>query len=223
MTQIEIDGAGLVRDPMHREGTTADVTNGPQRGVDYFQGDGRLILHREHFGVLGRPFPVVPQPKAQIVGGISLYFDEVQIIAVAICKAPRHVAVAADHDERLARTQFQHAFRQQVRFRLDLVQVLRDRPIQLRRVEGQGLGEPIGLPGNNGTVTGATWTALGKFGNALTFNGTSALVTIPSASSLQLTTAMTLEAWVEPTAANKVKTRVLPSTRTLARSGRLKA
>jgi len=51
---------------------------------------------------------------------------------------------------------------------------------------------------NNGTITAATWTAAGKFGNALTFNGTSARVTIPSAPSLQLTTGMTLEAWVFP-------------------------
>ena len=53
--------------------------------------------------------------------------------------------------------------------------------------------------GNNGTISGATWTTSGKYGNALTFNGTSALVTINNAPSLQLTTGMTLEAWVYPT------------------------
>src|SRR3989441_755782 len=53
---------------------------------------------------------------------------------------------------------------------------------------------------NNGTITAATWTTAGKFGNALAFNGTSALVTVPNAASLQLTTGMTLEAWVFPTA-----------------------
>ena len=52
---------------------------------------------------------------------------------------------------------------------------------------------------NNGTLTAATWTTAGKFGNALSFNGTSACVTVPSAPSLQLTTGMTLEAWVFPT------------------------
>src|SRR5438132_7316942 len=51
---------------------------------------------------------------------------------------------------------------------------------------------------NTGTISGATWTTGGKFGNALVFNGTSARVTIPSSSSLQLTTGMTLEAWVNP-------------------------
>jgi len=53
--------------------------------------------------------------------------------------------------------------------------------------------------GNNGTISGATWTASGKYGTALSFNGTNALVTINNAASLQLTSGMTLEAWVYPT------------------------
>src|SRR6185295_18818163 len=53
--------------------------------------------------------------------------------------------------------------------------------------------------GNNGTISAASWTTSGKFGNALQFNGTSAKVTIPDAASLRLTTGMTLEAWVYPT------------------------
>ena len=53
--------------------------------------------------------------------------------------------------------------------------------------------------GNTGTISGATWTTSGKFGNALVFNGTSAQVTVPNSASLKLTTAMTLEAWVFPT------------------------
>ena len=52
--------------------------------------------------------------------------------------------------------------------------------------------------GNNGTVANTTWAATGKYGKALNFNGTSALVTVPNAASLQLSTAMTLEAWVNP-------------------------
>ena len=52
--------------------------------------------------------------------------------------------------------------------------------------------------GNNGTITNATWTTSGKYSDALVFNGTSALVTIPDAASLHLTTGMTLEAWVNP-------------------------
>jgi hypothetical protein len=52
---------------------------------------------------------------------------------------------------------------------------------------------------NNGTLTGATWTTSGRFGSALVFNGTNNLVTIADANSLDLTTGMTLEAWVYPT------------------------
>ena len=53
--------------------------------------------------------------------------------------------------------------------------------------------------GRVGTLVNATWIGTGKYGGALSFNGTSALVTIPNAPALQLTTAMTLEAWVNPT------------------------
>ena len=55
--------------------------------------------------------------------------------------------------------------------------------------------------GNNGSLSGATWAGptTGKFGNALSFTGSSSFVTIPDSSSLDLTTGMTLEAWVRPT------------------------
>ena len=56
--------------------------------------------------------------------------------------------------------------------------------------------------GNNGTITNATWSSSGKFGKALQFNGTNALVTIPDAASLHLSTGMTLEAWVNPSTVN---------------------
>ena len=52
--------------------------------------------------------------------------------------------------------------------------------------------------GNNGTIANATWTTSGKFGSALVFNGTTAIVTIPDSASLHLATGMTLEAWVNP-------------------------
>src|SRR5690348_14270168 len=54
--------------------------------------------------------------------------------------------------------------------------------------------------GNTGTIKNATWAASGKFGKALQFNGTTALVTIPNKASLQLSSGMTLEAWVNPSA-----------------------
>jgi fibronectin type 3 domain-containing protein len=56
--------------------------------------------------------------------------------------------------------------------------------------------------GNNGSLANATWTNNGKFGKALSFNGTNALVTVPDAPILRLTTAMTLEAWVNPSVPN---------------------
>ena len=56
--------------------------------------------------------------------------------------------------------------------------------------------------GNNGTITNATWSTSGKYGEALQFNGTNALVTIPDAASLHLTSGMTLEAWVNPSTVN---------------------
>ena len=54
--------------------------------------------------------------------------------------------------------------------------------------------------GNTGTAANTTWSSAGKYGKALSFNGTSSRVTIPDAASLHLSTAMTLEAWVRPSA-----------------------
>src|SRR5262249_28813541 len=54
--------------------------------------------------------------------------------------------------------------------------------------------------GNNGTISNATWTTAGKYGKALSFNGTSATANVPDSASLHLTTGMPLEAWVMPTA-----------------------
>jgi hypothetical protein len=52
--------------------------------------------------------------------------------------------------------------------------------------------------GNSGTVANTTWSASGHSGSALSFNGSNAWVTVPDSSSLDLTSAMTLEAWVKP-------------------------
>jgi hypothetical protein len=54
--------------------------------------------------------------------------------------------------------------------------------------------------GNGGTVSGAVWTAAGKFGGALSFDGVNDWVTVNDSGSLDLTGAMTLEAWVRPSA-----------------------
>ena len=72
-------------------------------------------------------------------------------------------------------------------------------------VAAYGFNEASGLQvtdvsgqGNGGTISGATRTTAGKFGGALSFNGTSAWVTVNDAASLDLTTGMTIEAWVKP-------------------------
>ena len=52
--------------------------------------------------------------------------------------------------------------------------------------------------GNNGTISNATWSTAGKYGDALSFNGSNALVSVNDSTSLHLTTGMTLEAWVDP-------------------------
>jgi fibronectin type 3 domain-containing protein len=56
---------------------------------------------------------------------------------------------------------------------------------------------------NHGTITGASWTAQGKFGNALSFNGTSNFVSIPDAATLDLSIAGTVEAWVRMSSASR--------------------
>jgi glucose/arabinose dehydrogenase len=51
---------------------------------------------------------------------------------------------------------------------------------------------------NNGTINGPIWTASGKYGNALQFDGVNDLVSVPDANSLDLTNGMTLESWISP-------------------------
>jgi fibronectin type 3 domain-containing protein len=65
--------------------------------------------------------------------------------------------------------------------------------------------------GNTGTITNATWagTTAGKFGNALSFNGINASVTVPDSSSLDLTTGMTIEGWVNPTSVTGFRTLIV--------------
>ena len=52
--------------------------------------------------------------------------------------------------------------------------------------------------GNNGTLSNATWSTLGKFGNALSFNGTNSFVSVADSNSLDVTTGVTIEGWVRP-------------------------
>jgi len=58
------------------------------------------------------------------------------------------------------------------------------------------------LSGNNlnGTIVGATWTTSGKYGGALSFNGTTNYVDLGNPALLQLTGSMTIEAWIKAAA-----------------------
>jgi hypothetical protein len=64
---------------------------------------------------------------------------------------------------------------------------------------GTGVSDASGT-GNIGTTNGPTRITTGRFGRALSFDGINDWVTIPDASSLDLTNRMTLEAWVYPIA-----------------------
>lgn len=68
--------------------------------------------------------------------------------------------------------------------------------------EGSGLtAVDSSAAGNNGTITGATrTTGQTGFGGALSFDGVDDWVTVADAASLDLSSAMTLEAWVVPAA-----------------------
>jgi hypothetical protein len=67
--------------------------------------------------------------------------------------------------------------------------------------EGSGTTAADGSGGGHaGTISGATWTTAGRFGNALSFDGVNDWVTVGDAAALDLTTALTLEAWVRPSA-----------------------
>jgi len=56
--------------------------------------------------------------------------------------------------------------------------------------------------GNRGTLSGATWTTAGKVRGGLNFDGVNDLVTVPDTPALRLTTGMTVDAWIRPTAAS---------------------
>ncbi|MFI7617181.1 LamG-like jellyroll fold domain-containing protein [Nonomuraea terrae] len=64
--------------------------------------------------------------------------------------------------------------------------------------EGSGTGVADSSGNNNAGLATATSWQNGKYGKALSFNGTSSWVTVQDAVSLRLTTGMTLSAWVNP-------------------------
>ena len=63
--------------------------------------------------------------------------------------------------------------------------------------------------GNAGTVSGAAWSASGRFGSALSFDGVNDWVTVADSASLDLSSGMTVEAWVRPSKAGGWRTVVV--------------
>ena len=62
---------------------------------------------------------------------------------------------------------------------------------------------------NDGSISGAQWAAAGRYGSALRFDGINDVVSVPDAAALDLTTGMTLEAWVNPAVATDWRTVIL--------------
>lgn len=66
------------------------------------------------------------------------------------------------------------------------------------------------LAGKNiGVIRNATWSNSGRYGKSLYFNGVNSWVTVEPSTSLNLTNAMTLEAWVYPSAAQSGWTDII--------------
>ena len=57
----------------------------------------------------------------------------------------------------------------------------------------------LGQRQRSARISGATRAATGRFGRALSFDGVNDWVTVPDANSLDLTTGITMSAWVNPT------------------------
>jgi hypothetical protein len=73
---------------------------------------------------------------------------------------------------------------------------------------GTTVGDASGT-GNTGTISGATRVTGGRYGGALSFDGINDLVTVADANSLDLRTAVTLEAWIRPNNVNGWRTVVI--------------
>jgi hypothetical protein len=63
--------------------------------------------------------------------------------------------------------------------------------------------------GNTGAIQGGATRTAGRFGSAINFDGVNDRVSIPDASSLNLASGMTLEAWVKPTTVADFRTVIL--------------
>lgn len=65
--------------------------------------------------------------------------------------------------------------------------------------EGTAIKDLTG-DGHTATIHGATWTAHGRYGGAMAFDGEADYLSVPASPELDLTEAFTLEAWIRPEA-----------------------
>jgi chitodextrinase len=72
-----------------------------------------------------------------------------------------------------------------------------------------GTASDVSGNGNVGTISGAAWEPGGKHGGALSFDGVDDWVTVADAPSLELSPAMTLEAWVKPSRLGAFQSRTV--------------
>jgi uncharacterized repeat protein (TIGR03803 family) len=81
---------------------------------------------------------------------------------------------------------------------------------RFNEASGRAIVDASGL-GNHGTTTssGVTRVFDGERGKVLQFNGAGGMVSVPDSNSLDLTTGITLEAWVKPSAISSWRTVVL--------------
>ncbi len=63
--------------------------------------------------------------------------------------------------------------------------------------------------GHNGSISGASWNASGHSGQALSFDGSDDMVTIPDHNALDMTSAYTIESWIKPRSLSGWKMAVL--------------
>jgi Concanavalin A-like lectin/glucanases superfamily len=64
-------------------------------------------------------------------------------------------------------------------------------------VKGRNVRDASGS-GNAGTIQGARWTASGRFGGGIRFDGSGEVVRVPASPALNLTRDMTLAGWIKP-------------------------
>ena len=79
--------------------------------------------------------------------------------------------------------------------------------------ETTGAAKDSSAKGNKGTISGAKRVDDGKFGGALSFDGINDYVTIADAASLDLTTGLTIEAWVKPSSVSAARAVVFKENR----------